>query len=430
MLSYFRTHKMDAYRLFLWMAAGNALFSAFVFSVMMVWQVEVIGMTPLQLVLAGTALEVTIFLFEVPTGVVADVYSRRLSLIIGYAIIGIGFLLSGLVATFEAALIGAALWGLGYTFTSGALQAWITDEVGVDRAGQAFIRSAQVGHVVGIGGALIATALGSLMLNLPMIMGGLLYMALAVFLICVMPEHGFKSAPRQERNSWQQMGKTLLDGGRAVRGNTILLAIMGIGLFVGLYSEGYDRLNTAHLLSFEMPVFGGLTLPPIVWINLLGIAGGLLATVALQVVLKRVRADDDGASARASLLISTLLVGALVGFALAGNFVMAILFQWMIGITRNLLEPIEANWINRQIDSSVRATVLSMRGQVDAIGQMAGGPPVGLVGERLGVRAALLTSTAILSPVILCYRLLLGHLRGMRLTPDANDPASAMPELY
>ncbi len=428
MFSYFRTHKMDAYRLFLWMAAGNALFSAFVFSVMMIWQVQVVGLTPLQLVLVGTALEVTIFLFEVPTGVVADVYSRRLSLIIGYVIIGIGFLLSGLYASFEATLLGSALWGLGYTFTSGALQAWITDEVGVDQAGKAFVRSAQIGNVVGIIGALIATALGSLMLNLPMILGGLLYMALAVFLICVMPEYGFKPAPREERNSFQQMGKTLLDGGRAVRGNTVLLAIMGIGLFVGLYSEGYDRLNTAHLLSFELPVLGGLELPSVVWLNLLGIAGGLLATVALQVVLKRVKADDNGASARASLLISTLLVGGLIGFALAGNFVMAVLFQWMIGITRNLLEPIEANWINRQIDSSVRATVISMRGQVDAIGQMAGGPPVGFVGERLGVRAALLTSAAILSPVILCYRLLLGHLRGRAPEPTAEAVTEPMVE--
>ncbi|HUN10540.1 MAG TPA: MFS transporter [Aggregatilineales bacterium] len=417
MFSYFRTHKMDAYRLFLWMAAGNALFSAFVFSVMMVWQVEVVGLTPLQLVLVGTALEVTIFLFEVPTGVVADVYSRRLSLIIGYVIMGVGFLLSGLYATFEATLLGSALWGLGYTFTSGALQAWFTDEVGVDQAGRAFIRSAQLGHIVGIVGALIATALGSLMLNLPMILGGLLYIALAIFLAFVMPEHGFKPAPREERNSFQQMGKTLLEGRRAVRGSTILLAIMGIGLFVGLYSEGYDRLNTAHLLSFELPILGGLQLPSVVWINLLGIIGGLLATAALQVVMNRLQTDHDAALARASFFISVVMVGGLVAFALAGNFVLAVLFQWVIGITRNLIEPLEANWINRQIQSNVRATVISMRGQVDAIGQMAGGPPVGLVGERLGVRAALLTSAAILSPTILCYRLLIRHLRSRADAP-------------
>ena len=50
------------------------------------------GLAPYQLVLVGTAVELSIFLFEIPTGVVADVFSRRLSIIIGYFLMGIGFL--------------------------------------------------------------------------------------------------------------------------------------------------------------------------------------------------------------------------------------------------------------------------------------------------------------------------------------------------
>ena len=40
---------------------------------------------PLQLVLVGTTLELACFLFEIPTGIVADLYSRRLSVVIGVA---------------------------------------------------------------------------------------------------------------------------------------------------------------------------------------------------------------------------------------------------------------------------------------------------------------------------------------------------------
>ena len=69
--------------------------------------------------LVGTLLEASVFLFEVPTGVVADVYSRRLSVIIGYALIGLGFALEGIVPRFEAVLLAQVLWGVGYTFTSG-----------------------------------------------------------------------------------------------------------------------------------------------------------------------------------------------------------------------------------------------------------------------------------------------------------------------
>jgi len=52
----------------------------------------------------------------------------------------------------------------------------------------------------------------------------------------------------------------------------------------------------------------------------------------------------------------------------------------------------------------VRATVISMSSQVDAIGQIAGGPAVGLIGSLVSVRAALLTSGVILTPVLALYR--------------------------
>ena len=53
------------------------------FTVSAVYFVQEVGLNPLELVLLGTVMEATIFLFEIPTGVIADTYSRRLSLIIG-----------------------------------------------------------------------------------------------------------------------------------------------------------------------------------------------------------------------------------------------------------------------------------------------------------------------------------------------------------
>ena len=56
--------------------------------VMSLYLVSDLNLTPLQLVLMGTAMEGAVFLSEVPTGVVADTYSRRLSLVIGF--VGMG----------------------------------------------------------------------------------------------------------------------------------------------------------------------------------------------------------------------------------------------------------------------------------------------------------------------------------------------------
>ncbi len=413
------TRKMDATRIYWLIRGGMSLFFTLAFSVNMVYQVQTVGLSPLQLVLVGTTLEVCIFLFEVPTGIVADVYSRRLSIIIGFFLIGIGIIIEGAFPVFGAVVLSQGLWGIGYTFTSGAIEAWITDEVGAERVGSIFMRASQIDKLVGIGGTIIAILIGSWIINLPILMGGVLFIVMAGFLILFMPETGFHPTPAEDRSTWGHMMHTLKSGTQVVRKSSVLLAILGIGLFVGLYSEGFDRLSTAHMLqSFVLPDFGGLQ--PVAWLGILGIIGEALTVAALRVIEKRVDMKSGRAMARALFIISGLLVASLLGFALTGSFVVVVIMGWCIHILRAVGEPIESTWINQNIESNVRATVISMRGQVDAIGQIAGGPPVGYIGDVFGIRAALVTSAVILSPVLALYARLL-----RKGTMNAPAPAVA-----
>jgi RIO kinase 1 len=70
---------------------------------------------------------------------------------------------------------------------------------------------------------------------------------------------------------------------------------------------------------------------------------------------------------------------------------------------RQLAGPIHDAWVNQRLDSSVRATVISMSGQADALGQIAGGPAVGAIGSAISIRAAITTSGLILLPVLWLY---------------------------
>jgi MFS transporter, DHA3 family, tetracycline resistance protein len=78
-----------------------------------IYFVREVGMSPLQLVLTGTALELAYFVFEVPTGVVADLYSRRASVILAQFLMGAGFILTGTFADVGLILAAAALIGFG-----------------------------------------------------------------------------------------------------------------------------------------------------------------------------------------------------------------------------------------------------------------------------------------------------------------------------
>src|SRR5438105_8153724 len=128
------------------MEGASSFFMAMVFTVTAIYRLQTVHLNPFELVLVGTVLEVSAFLFEVPTGVVADTFSRRLSIIIGFILLGAGIGLEGVFPLFAAVLLGQVISGLGYTFLSGAQQAWIADEVGEEHLTHVFMRSSQGGQ--------------------------------------------------------------------------------------------------------------------------------------------------------------------------------------------------------------------------------------------------------------------------------------------
>ncbi|HEU5226599.1 MAG TPA: MFS transporter, partial [Ktedonobacteraceae bacterium] len=209
--------RFSANAIYLIFSGSSSLFFALIVTVNLVYQVEVAKLNPLQLVLVGTALETVSFIFQVPTGILADLYGRRLAVIIGTLVIGVGFILEGSIPRFETIVLAQGLFGIGATFTDGAEQAWIAGEVGEDSVGGLFVRATQIGLLGSLLGALFSAILASVRLNLPIVIGGCLYVALALFLIFFMPERGFQRVPKQERPSWQHMTETFRAGIRLVR---------------------------------------------------------------------------------------------------------------------------------------------------------------------------------------------------------------------
>jgi len=405
--------KRDAFLVYLLLEGSTSLLFALIFTLNLVYHVTVVKLNPLQLVLVGTMLETVVFLFEVPTGILADVYSRRISVIVGLILIGFGFMLEGSFPHFGVVLFSQLFWGLGATFTSGAQQAWVADELGEERAGRAFLRGAQIGQIGGLIGIAASVALGSIHIQLPIVLGGFLMMLLGFILIAIMPENGFKPTPREDRNSWRTMITTFRDGVRLIRGRTVLIILVGISLLSGLSSEGWDRLWAAHVLeNFTFPDL----LDEVVWFGLLGMISMLLSLIATEGIRRWIDVNHPRSAARALLIIHALTIIGMLVFALGANFWVAITAFLLTQMLRGITYPILMAWSNPQIDSSVRATVFSLSSQTNAIGQIAGGPVVGAIGTAGSLRLALVVTSLIFSPVLL----LLG--RALRCTDTASAP--------
>ena len=390
--------KLDAYKLYIGLQFFNSLFFGMIFVVASYYEATIAGLSGLQLVLVGTTVELTILLFEVPTGVVADAYSRRLSIIVGYFIMGLAFMVEGSFPAFVPILLAQILWGIGYTFTSGATQAWLSDEIGEENANRAFLRANQFELAGALVGMLIAIPLGNIAVNLPIITGGIMVAMIAVALTLFMPEHGFKPTRPEDRNTWQHMGDIFKKGLNTVRARPTLLAILGVGLVYGLYSEGWDRLWVKYLVDhFTLPSVFGMN--EVAFFGLLRAGGMVLSILAARIVEKRLDANHAPSVARYMLVITVLLSAAILTFAFSPALVISILAVWLVSITRNVMEPLYNAWVNQRLDSDTRATVISMSGQVDAIGQVASGPIAGLI-SLWSIRAAITGASLLLLPAL------------------------------
>jgi DHA3 family tetracycline resistance protein-like MFS transporter len=380
------------------------------FTVMAVYLVRDVGLNPLELVLIGTVGEISYFLLEVPTGAIADSYSRRASVILGLVVGGASMIVIGLTQDYRVLLFGSVLWGLGSALQSGAYEAWITDEHGLDGITGVFLRGAQFAYSGAIVGAILGVAVATQDLAAALFFGGAVTIATGVVCLFVMPERGFQRRPAAERlSAARELKRNAVAGAGLIRGHHILLLIVGITIFFGAASEGLDRLWEAHLIrDVGLPELWGLD--PVVWFGVFNVVGLAAGVVITSLLVPRFAYAGNAQLAAALLVVTAILSVGMIVFGLATGFAVAAGAYLVARLARRINEPLYAAWLNRNIeDSSVRATVNSLVGQSDAVGEIAGGPAIGVVATLSGMRAALVASGLLLTPALALYGRALRH---------------------
>ncbi|MDQ0272858.1 MFS transporter [Cytobacillus purgationiresistens] len=396
------------YHVYIYTCFLSQFFFTLVFTVNLLYHVQTVQLTALQLVLVGTVLELTVFLFEIPTGVVSDLKSRKLSMIIGYFLIGCGFFIEGLFPVFAAVIASQILWGIGYTFTSGSQQAWIADEIGETKASSAILKGARAGNFGQIIAIPISIILGYSLINLPIMIGGIAMVGLSLFVLIFMKEEHFIPQNKQKQITvMENMTDNLKLIITSAKMNRLIRLLLLIALFFGLYSEGFDRLWLSHLL--EAPQLLGLTDETLVIMaGALNFIVMIFSFLALYII-NRLSLHLELRKIYIALFIGAILIIlSLLGFSLSTGIVSLIIFYMIIAGTRQVMYPLEDIWLNKIIpDSSARATFFSVKGQVDSIGQIGGGPFIGWIGSHFAIKIAIIASAVLLTPVLYLYRSLL-----------------------
>ena len=379
------------------------------------YAVKAAGLQPLELALAGTLLELGVFLGEVPTGLFADVRGRRLSVIVGLCIIGTGIALMGAVPSFWCFALGSVLWGVGGTFISGAHQAWLADEIGEVHATHVYLRATQTGQIASVIGVPLAVFLAGIRLPLPLWVGGAAFWCVAGFLTLRMSETGYQPVDTSQRRAWAAMWQTLRSGLDAVRERSMIRIVLMISLIVGASGEAFGRLTPFHLLD-------DIGLPPYwddaTWFGVLQ-AGSFIGAALVTSIVRR--SPTLSTSRRIVQILFALTAATALStlvFALAPVFWLALIAAWVTRCVRVATWPLLTAWANRGLSPSTRATVLSTLGQAESFGEIAGGPLLGWVATVRTVRVALIGAAALLLPAFPLYAL------ALRRDPERVTPTT------
>ncbi len=391
---------MDQLRLYYIFNFLSAFFFQIIITVNLIYQVETVGLNPLQLALVGTALELTVFVFEIPTGVYADTRGRRKSIIIGTFLVGIGFALEGSVPLFWAVVLGQVIWGIGYTFESGAVQAWLSDEIGVAKANQAFVRGTQYRNIAVLIGIPVSVGLAHISLTTPVVLGGLAYASISVLLLFYLREDHYQPKRVNSRMAIQTLLASLKEVRQMSIRKPLILSILLVGFFYGLYEEGYDRLTVKHLLdNISFPEFFGWQ--PVIWFGVIQILTTIVAFVLIELTKRKANASSMKQVVNTLTILTVLLAIPIAVIAWTGNFILAALCMVGVGSIRTVIDPMLDAWVNLNVDNAhLRASVFSAQSQFAAVGEAAGGPLAGSVGLRFGLRWAISLSAILVMPAL------------------------------
>ena len=353
------------------------------------WIVE-LDLPPFELILLGTVLEGAVLLSETPTGVVADVQSRRRSLIVAQVLMAIAFIWGFSSTNFWVILPAQALTGFGWTFRSGADTAWVTDELkgsgdfDDDDIEKLLLKRHRWGMVVSLVVGPLTIAFGWWQsVQFVGIALGLLYLTIAGWMYFAMSEDHFIPGKDRGQTFWD----TLSLGLKTVRSVPRLRVLMLVTLLLYMGSEVFDRLGYVHFLDSlgvsQLNASGESLLA-------IGVLFVLVALVGIGVNTSAQRYLESGRGV-VRLALGLLAIAALGGVIAAATSVVVIigLGYFMQDSVREALFPVLEGWANRDAPSEVRATVHSLLGQTTSVGEITGGLLIAAVAEASSIPAAM-----------------------------------------
>jgi hypothetical protein len=138
----------------------------------------------------------------------------------------------------------------------------------------------------------------------------------------------------------------------------------------------------------------------VVWFGIMRMVAAVTAIGLVQYVRRRIDTTNHEALTRLLLWVNVLQMTSLLVFALTREFVSGMAAYLTATNLHRMFQPLYLALLNLHVESTVRATVISMSRQVDSLGQVVGATLLGALGSLVSIQAALAATALTLLPAI------------------------------
>jgi MFS family permease len=380
-------------RVYLVLTLCNTLAASFIWGINTLFLLDA-GLSATAAFAANALFTAGMVLFEVPTGVVADTWGRRASYLLGSVTLALSTALYWLAwqmeAPFWAWAVTSALLGLGFTFFSGATEAWLVDALKFTGFKGNLESVFAKGQIVGGAAMLSGSVLGGLVaqwtnLGVPYLLRGLTLVVTFAVAFRYMRDWGF--VPKPGKHPVREMGQVVRASVHYGLGNPPVRWMMLAAPFtfgVGIYAFYAMQPYLLELYGDEQAYsIAGLAAAIIAGAQ---IAGGLLAPRIRRLVGRRTTALIAG------LLVEVALL-ALLGVTTAFWVAVGLLVLW--GLAGAATLPIRMAYMNGLIPSEQRATVLSFDNLLGSSGGVVIQPALGKVADAASYATSYLVGAGV-----------------------------------
>ena len=352
------------------------------------------GLSNAEAFLANAFFTIGQVLFEIPTGIVADIKGRRTSYILGTLTLAASTLLyfaAWMVhAPFWAWAISSILLGLGYTFFSGATEAWLVDAMAYSEykgeMESVFAKGQAVSGIAMLAGSVAGGFIAQLSdLGVPYILRAAFLFVNFGVAVFFMRDWGF--TPEKSVNLGADVRKlfaTSIDEG--LKRPAVRWIMLGAPFASGVGFYVFYAMQPHLLALFGDPTAYSIAGLAAAIFALSQVAGSLTAPLARRLFKLRTSA---------LLVGETLSVGFLLLLGLANNFWLAIGIVVFWGLLFSAITPIRQTYLNSLIPSKQRATVLSFDSLMGSAGGIVTQPILGRAADLWGYAQSFMLSGVI-----------------------------------